>query len=81
MLTMGLSGMSGLWIFVNPYRYGGCMHACIYIYICMHQLKHLGYFNHISVISVACVWCTHREVQGMLPNKSSEDLEIKRLLI
>ena len=34
---------------------------------------------HISVISVACVWCTHHEVQGMLPNKSSEDLEIKML--
>ena len=34
---------------------------------------------HISVISVACIWCTHHEVQGMLPNKSSENLEIKML--
>ena len=33
--------------------------------------------HHILVISVACVWCTHHEVQGLLPNRSSEDLEIK----
>ena len=43
--------------------------------------KHFGYFNHISVISVACVLCTHLEVQEMLLNKSeSEDLEIIGLL-
>ena len=35
------------------------------------------WFNHVLVISVACVWCTRHEVQGMLPNKSSEYLEIK----
>ena len=36
------------------------------------KIINLGY-------SVACVWCTHHEVQGMLPDKSSEDLEIKTL--
>ena len=35
--------------------------------------------KNISVISVACVWCAHHEVQGMLPNRSSEDLEMKML--
>ena len=30
---------------------------------------------------IACVWYTRHEVQGMLPNKSSEDLEnIEKLL-
>ena len=35
----------------------------------LSQIIHLGY-------SVACVWCTHHEVQGMLPNKSSEAKQI-----
>ena len=42
-------------------------------------IQYSGYFNHVLVISVAGVYCTHREVQEMLPNKSSEDLEIKTL--
>ena len=25
------------------------------------------------------MWCTHHEVQGMLPNRSSENLEVKTL--
>ena len=35
----------------------------------------------VAAAETTNMWCTHREVQGMLPNKSSEDLETKKLLI
>ena len=48
-----------------------------YIYALRGSLLVRSGFSSIPEQSVACVWCTHYEVQGMLPSKSSEDLEIR----
>ena len=52
------------------------MHVCIYACHC----KNILVTSTISVISFACVLCTHHEAQGMLLNKSLEDFEIKTLI-
>ena len=52
-----------------------CMHACMHV----HCKNIWVTWTIISVISVACVSDTHHEVQELLLNKSSEDLESKML--